>query len=204
MLSSVVLQKSISVLNVEHHGADIVKLILSVRPNFAGKVNKNGMFPLHYASSRGNLEITKLLLGLDSDLAREYNNGGYTPLHLAAINGNVKILEAFIESAPTSFSCLTNEGETVFHLTVRFDKQTAFMCLAESSQFTNLLDQQDGVGNTILHLAVLRKNEHVRFLYSSLSLHLNMFYELGRIDLTINLLSHSFGTGRFNIYYVKL
>ncbi|KAJ4718579.1 Ankyrin repeat-containing protein [Melia azedarach] len=140
---------------------DIVKEILELHPNSAQETNKNGFSPLHYAASRGNLEVTKLLLKLDPNLALKYDNNGYTPLHLAAINGHVKILEAFLMSSPTSFKCLTTEGETVFHLAARFDKYNAFVCLAESFSFTSLLHQQDQFGNTVLHLAVLRKNFHL-------------------------------------------
>ncbi|KDO45592.1 hypothetical protein CISIN_1g040043mg, partial [Citrus sinensis] len=137
---------------------DIVKEILKVRPSFCEQADKNRCLPLHYASRIGNVEITKLLLNSKPDMALQYNNNGYTPLHQAAINGHVKILEAFIASSPTSFNCLTTDGDTVFHLALRFGKYNAFIFLAESFDFTGLLHQQDQFGNTVLHLAILRNN----------------------------------------------
>lgn len=146
--------------------ADIVKEILKVRPSFCEQADKNRCLPLHYASRIGNVEITKLLLNSKPDMALQYNNNGYTPLHQAAINGHVKILEAFIASSPTSFNCLTTDGDTVFHLALRFGKYNAFIFLAESFDFTGLLHQQDQFGNTVLHLAILRNNYQVTFSHS--------------------------------------
>lgn len=146
--------------------ADIVKEILKVRPSFCEQADKNRCLPLHYASRIGNVEITKFLLNSKPDMALQYNNNGYTPLHQAAINGHVKILEAFIASSPTSFNCLTTDGDTVFHLALRFGKYNAFIFLAESFDFTGLLHQQDQFGNTVLHLAILRNNYQVTFSHS--------------------------------------
>ncbi|XVF26811.1 hypothetical protein REPUB_Repub14bG0051100 [Reevesia pubescens] len=137
---------------------NIIKELLQFRWHFARKTNKKGLSPLHYASSRGHLETTKLLLSHDPDLALQYDIDGHTPLHLAVINGYITILEAFISSSPSSFGYLTRDGETVFHLAIRFEKYNAFLFLARFFNFTNLLRQQDGFGNTILHLAVLREN----------------------------------------------
>lgn len=145
--------------------ADIAREILEVRPRFAGKTDKNGFSPLHYASSIGNVNMTKLLLNHNKDLALQYNKDGYTPLHLAAINGRVKILVAFLSSSPASFDRLTTYGETVFHLAVRFDKYNVFKFLAESFN-TCLFHRQDQFGNTVLHLAVLRKNYQVRLSFN--------------------------------------
>ncbi|OMO66589.1 hypothetical protein COLO4_30480 [Corchorus olitorius] len=138
--------------------ADVINQLLQARPHFARKSNKKGLSPLHYASSRGHLETTKLLLSHDADLALQYDSDGHTPLHLAVINGYMTMLEAFLSSAPTAFGYLTRDGETVFHLAIRFEKYNAFVFLARFFNFTNLLRQPDGFGNTILHLSVLREN----------------------------------------------
>ncbi|KAK6284489.1 hypothetical protein POUND7_003441 [Theobroma cacao] len=153
---------------------NIINELLRVRPHFARKTNKKGLSPLHYASSRGHLETTKLLLSHDPDLALQFDIDGHTPLHLAAINGYMTILEAFLSSSPTSIGYLTRDGETVFHLAIRFGKYNAFLLLARFFNFTNLLRQQDGFGNTILHLAVLRENyQSVKYIIDTTAVDIN-------------------------------
>ncbi|RVW72788.1 Ankyrin repeat-containing protein [Vitis vinifera] len=131
----------------------VARRILEACPNFAPKTDDMGLSALHYACSGDNLEITKMLLGLDPGLAVKFDNNGYTPLHLAAMNAKDAILEEFLAMVPTSFQLLTREGETVFHLTVRFNRFNAFVWLAQNFGDTDLFHQPDKSGNTILHLA---------------------------------------------------
>lgn len=133
---------------------EIVKMILRACPNMAQKIDSDGCNPLHYACKNGHLEITKLLLRHDLDLTLIYNNKGFKPLHLAAIHGNGTILEEFLAMAPTSFDCLTTDGDNVFHLLVRFNAHSAFMCLEHVFGDTKLFQQPDQFGNTILHIAI--------------------------------------------------
>lgn len=114
-------------------------------------------------------DIVREILKVRPSFAMQYSDDGYTPLHLAVINGHVTILNAIISSSPHSSKYLTQEGETVFHLAVRFDQYGAFICLEQLLNFTSLLHKQDQFGNTILHLAVLRKNYKVSPLPLSLS-----------------------------------
>ncbi|KAJ6963561.1 ankyrin repeat-containing protein ITN1-like [Populus alba x Populus x berolinensis] len=133
---------------------DIVKMILRACPIMAQKIDSDGCNPLHCACKNGHLEITKLLLRHDLDLTLIYNNKGFKPLHLAAIHGNGTILEEFLAMAPTSFDCLTTDGDNVFHLLVRFNAHSAFMCLERVFGDTKLFQQPDQFGNTILHIAI--------------------------------------------------
>ncbi|XVE88837.1 hypothetical protein DITRI_Ditri19aG0100800 [Diplodiscus trichospermus] len=132
---------------------EIMREIVKIYPDLVRKVDKNGCSPLHYACSRGRLDITEMLLKHDLDPAFQFNNNGYTPLHLAAMNGDVGILRKFVKIAPTSVHCLTEDGQTVFHLTVRFDQCDAFLLLAMVFSDTNLFNRPDSHGNTILHMA---------------------------------------------------
>ncbi|KAK9266098.1 hypothetical protein L1049_003444 [Liquidambar formosana] len=153
-------QTSLHVAAARGH-TDIVREILNVRPNFASKIDKNGFSPLHYSSSRDHLEITKMLLNLNQELAVQYDNNGYTPVHLAAMNGKTEILKEFLSIAPTSFQFLTKEGETVFHLFVRFNQYDAFICLVQVFEDTKLINCPDQYGNTILHLAAYGKHQQL-------------------------------------------
>ncbi|KAL6334959.1 hypothetical protein AAG906_023764 [Vitis piasezkii] len=133
---------------------DVVRKILEVCPDFAPKTDKKGFSALHYACCGDNLEIVKMLLRLDPGLAMKFDNSGCTPLHLAAMKGKGAVLEEFLAIVPTSFQFLTSEGETVFHLIVRFNQYSAFVCLAQVFGDTLLFQRPDRNGNTILHLAV--------------------------------------------------
>ncbi|KAM5579145.1 ankyrin repeat-containing protein [Rosa sericea] len=137
---------------------DIVKSILEACPRFAWKVDSKGLLPLHLACETGHVEITRTLLTIDPNLALEFNPYGYTPLHLAAMNGQIQILEELLLCSPKSLELLTRDRETVFHLSVRFNRYSMFTSLAKNYNNTNLLNQADKHGNTILHLTVAAGN----------------------------------------------
>lgn len=63
--------------------------------------------------------------------------------------------------APTSVHCLTEDGETVFHLAVKFNQCNAFVFLAVVFSETNLFNRPDSHGNTILHVALSQGHYHV-------------------------------------------
>lgn len=132
----------------------IVRKILEVCPNFAQKIDRNGYSPLHCSCHRGHVEITRMILKADAELALEFNNDGHTPLHLAAMNGNTAILKEFMSMAPTSFECHTKNGETIFHLIVRYNHYDAFIYLVHAFNDTNIFHCPDQYGNTIFHIAV--------------------------------------------------
>ena len=152
--------------------ADVARRILEACPNFAPKTDDMGLSALHYACSGDNLEITKMLLGLDPGLAVKFDNNGYTPLHLAAMNAKDAILEEFLAMVPTSFQLLTREGETVFHLTVRFNRFNAFVWLAQNFGDTDLFHQPDKSGNTILHLAASAGRHRVKIFHIAKHMHI--------------------------------
>ncbi|XP_065634403.1 ankyrin repeat-containing protein ITN1 [Quercus suber] len=132
----------------------VVRELLNVFPDLAWKVDKNGYSPLHHACNSGNLEITRILLKLSTDLALQFSSTGHMPLHLAAMNAKPEIFEEFEQIAPISFHHLTRQGETVFHLTVKYKHYEAFIWLVGAFHNTDLFHHPDQCGNTLLHLAV--------------------------------------------------
>ncbi|KAG7997742.1 hypothetical protein I3843_01G225200 [Carya illinoinensis] len=133
---------------------DIVREILNAYPNFAQQIDENGNLPLHYSCIHGHREITWMLLMRDKNLALQYNINGYTPPHMASMNGKVSVLEELVLMAPESLHCATIEGETVFHLAVRYGQYHALAFMAHACNATNLIHHQDQYGSTILHHAV--------------------------------------------------
>ncbi|KAM3699705.1 hypothetical protein ACJW31_05G046100 [Castanea mollissima] len=143
-----------------HGHVDLVKLLSnqSWLPGLEDErfVDGNGYSPLHHSCNSGHLEITRMLLKLSADLALQFSNTGYMPLHLAAMNGNTLIFEEFEQIAPISFHHLTRQGDTVFHLTVRYKHYGAFMWLVSAFHNTDFFHRPIQYGNTLLHLAVSR------------------------------------------------
>ena len=83
------------------------------------------------------------------------------PLHLAAMNAKTSLFEEFEQMAPISFHPLTREGETVYHLTVKYKHYESFIWLAGAFHNTDLFHRPDQCGNTLLHLAVSRGCDQV-------------------------------------------
>ncbi|XVE88835.1 hypothetical protein DITRI_Ditri19aG0100600 [Diplodiscus trichospermus] len=130
--------------------------MLDICPGLAQKTDREGRSPLHWACKKGHYALTIMLLNHDLDLAFKFDKNGYTPLHLAAMIGDIPILKTFMSKAPTSLHLLTKHEETVFRLTAKFDQYNAFSCLAKVSGNTNLFNQSDADGNTVLHVAISR------------------------------------------------
>ncbi|XP_015894585.3 ankyrin repeat-containing protein At5g02620 [Ziziphus jujuba] len=166
-------QTCIHVAASEGH-TDIVRALLNVNPDLAQTVDEYRNSALHYATEGGHREVTWMLLKFDAQLAHKYNNRGYTPLHLAAINYNVTVLEGFVLMASASFQCLTNEGETVFHLAVKHGQYDALVFLTHVCNGMNFFQCQDRHGNTILHLAVsLGHHKMAEYLISKTKIDIN-------------------------------
>lgn len=128
--------------------------LLDVYPDFAQMVDEVGNLPLHCAAIGGHREITGTLLKRDPKLAQKYNNSGFTPLHLATIHYKFSVLQGFVTMAAASFYFLTQEGDNVFHLAVKYGRYDALVFLFHICNGMNLFNSQDKFGNSILHLAV--------------------------------------------------
>ncbi|PRQ51042.1 putative ankyrin repeat-containing domain, PGG domain-containing protein [Rosa chinensis] len=70
------------------------------------------------------------------------------------MDGQIKILGELLLCSPKCLARLTGDGETVFHLSVRFNRNAVFTSLVKNYNNTYLLNQADKHGNTILHLAL--------------------------------------------------
>ncbi|XP_049378197.1 uncharacterized protein LOC125842977 [Solanum stenotomum] len=149
--------------------AEVVKELVKVRADFAWKKDElmNGCSPLHIACSKGHLDITRELLKLDMDLSGLQDNEGKTPLHWAVIKGRVNIIAEILSVSLESSEMTTKHGETILHLAVKNNHFEVLKFLMESLDVSNLMNFQDTDGNTILHLATVRKLTTVSFLYSS-------------------------------------
>ncbi|XP_022864266.1 ankyrin repeat-containing protein BDA1-like [Olea europaea var. sylvestris] len=141
---------------------DFTKELLNRNLQMANSLNSHGSSALHLASAKGNLGIVKYLLLINPDICSVLDRDGRNPLHLAAIKGRVAVLGELLRSKPEVARELTGRGETCLHLCVKYNRFEALKVLVafmkKDDQFVNWKDSD---GNTILHVAVAKKQIEV-------------------------------------------
>ncbi|KAJ0258563.1 Transmembrane protein [Hirschfeldia incana] len=142
-----------------------VKEMLKLREDLGRELNKDGFTPLHIAASMGHFEIVKELLEkLSGEICLIKGKERKIPLHYAAMKGRICVLDALVSANPQSLEEVTARGETVLHLAVRFGRFDGFVALLEFlKEYDKLcvLNKQDHGGNTVLHLAVQKRQFEV-------------------------------------------
>ncbi|KAH0648075.1 hypothetical protein KY285_033323 [Solanum tuberosum] len=166
---------------------EVVKELAKVRPDFAWKKDElvNGCSPLHIACSKGHLDITRELLKLDMDLSGLQDNEGRTPLHWAVIKGRVNIIAEILSVSLESSEMTTKHGETILHLAVKNNHFEVLKFLMESLDVSNLMNFQDTDGNTILHLATVRKLNTMIIYLLKLGVEVNALNQKGYTTLDV-------------------
>ncbi|KAM7508866.1 hypothetical protein LguiA_019319 [Lonicera macranthoides] len=137
-----------------------VKEILKMKKEFAMELNQDGFAPLHIAAANGRVEIVKEILKIDCNLCQLKGREGMIPLHSGVIKGRVDVIKELISVSVDSIANTTARRETALHLAVKNNQFEAFRLLVDHlKQFKkeDLLNEKDGQGNTIFHLAVSRK-----------------------------------------------
>ncbi|OVA13350.1 Ankyrin repeat [Macleaya cordata] len=134
---------------------DFVKEILSRKPELARELNSQGSSPLHLASAKGHIEIVKEILRSDDPDVGCFvrDQEGRISLHLAAIKGRVEIVKEFIRAKPELTREMTDQGETILHLCVKYNQFEVFKIVEDEE----LLMAKDSEGNTVLHLAAAKR-----------------------------------------------
>lgn len=149
--------------------ASFTKHLLTHNPELAKEADSRGSLPLHVACAKGDVEIVRALVAVDPAGCLRYDREGRTPLHLAAIKGRAEVIAELIRAKPESARMVTSQGESAFHLCVKSNRVEALKvvvdCVGRNDEFVGCRDKD---GNTILHLAVARKQlEIIKYLLSS-------------------------------------
>ncbi|XP_037497482.1 ankyrin repeat-containing protein ITN1 [Jatropha curcas] len=123
-------------------------------------------FPLHLASAEGHSQIIKALLLQDKTACLARDEDGRIPLHLAAMRGRVEVIQELVRaSSESTFEAL--DGDTVFHLCIKYNHLEAFKLLVTFINGDEILNIGNQDGNSILHLAAMLKQlETLRYLLS--------------------------------------
>ncbi|MBA0629781.1 hypothetical protein Godav_024285 [Gossypium davidsonii] len=132
--------------------------MMSLKPSFASKLNKQGLTPLHLAVTKGHTSMVLRFLEINKDLARVKGKNGKTPLHIITEVGNHNgLLERFLEICPQSIRDVTIENCNALHTAVENDRLDVLRVLLQTLRKTDcyreVVNQKDEDGNTALHLA---------------------------------------------------
>lgn len=137
-------------------GAGVVEELLGNFPEVTNKVDENGFSALHKACLGGHADVARLLLSHHPQLALQFNEFGYLPVHFTAMNGKTAVFEQFLQLAPLSFLYRTRQGDPIIYLTIQYNQFHAFLYLLQTFHHAELFLSLDHLGNSLLHVAVLR------------------------------------------------
>lgn len=137
--------------------------LLTRKPQLASELDSDANSPLHLAAAKGHLEIVKMLLPAAPEMGLARNSGGFTPLHAAAAKGRADVAAELVRVLPESTRVVTDRGETGLHLCVRHGRVEALRVLVEcvGREIGELVNWRDCDGNTVLHVAVAKKQLEV-------------------------------------------
>ncbi|KAL0380027.1 UNVERIFIED_CONTAM: hypothetical protein Sangu_0067000 [Sesamum angustifolium] len=132
---------------------------------FTRELNQDGLSPIHIAAATGNIEILQELLKVDIGLCFIRGKERRIPLHYASMKGHVDVVKESVLAGVGSIEMVTSRGETALHLAVKNNKFDVLKDLIEHIESSNnlgdVLNKKDEQGNTILHLAAVKKQHEV-------------------------------------------
>lgn len=143
--------------------AEFAAELLTRRPELAAELDSDGNSPLHLAAAKGRPDVAELLLKACPEAGKVKNLDGRTPLHVAAAKGRVEVVSQLVRNKGELTRSLTDRGETAMHLCVRNGKLDALRVIIEEiGKDKELVNWSDTDGNSVLHIAVAKKNLEVR------------------------------------------
>ncbi|KAF5744262.1 Ankyrin repeat family protein [Tripterygium wilfordii] len=139
-----------------------VRELLEQMPDLAHELDKDGYRPMDIAAVVGNVEIVAELNKNNRGTCRLKGKDQRTPLHHAAIHGRIEVINELVSKSPESLEDVTAYNETVLHLAVKNHQVDAFDVLVELLKSFNkekVINWCATNGNTVLHLAISRKQK---------------------------------------------
>eukprot|EP00057_Strongylocentrotus_purpuratus_P003131 XP_003725987.1 PREDICTED: transient receptor potential cation channel subfamily A member 1 isoform X1 [Strongylocentrotus purpuratus] len=146
------------------NSVDVAQVLLA-RCADVNKRTTNGMTPLHISARRGHIAVTRILLRQGKADVCAYDKDCCTPLHLSAVKGSMGVCKLLVEHGADirakDDGCLTPLMKAVMNGHV--DLIDLFLEKARNTDISvsSYLMDEDNESNTLLHLAVLKRNTEV-------------------------------------------
>lgn len=144
---------------------EFAKKLLGINPELSKSLNSTGSSALHLAAAKGDVKMVKELILADSSMCGALDRDGRSPLHLAAIKGRAAVVEELLKAEPEAAAALTGGGESCLHLCVKYNRLPAMKVILQEID-DRLVDWKDQNGNTVLHLAVAKKQIEVCHIFN--------------------------------------
>ncbi|GMI95381.1 hypothetical protein like AT5G51160 [Hibiscus trionum] len=156
-------QNPLHIASAEGH-VGFVREILRLKPEFAKEVNTDGFSPLHVAAANGHVEIVRELMNVDPRLCGAEGREKKTAFHFAAMKGRVDVINEILGRYAECIGSVTVQKETALHLAIKNSQFEAIRVMVGwivRMKKEEILNLEDELGNTVLHLATWRKQRQV-------------------------------------------
>ncbi|KAJ6797585.1 ankyrin repeat-containing protein-like [Iris pallida] len=137
---------------------EITEMLLENRSHLTRAADDSQSTPLHYAASLGDYKMVQLLLHHDAAAAYLFDKDGLSPIHVAARMGYVDTIERIVEACPDAVELIDKKGQNLLHVAADSKALSVVKYVIRKPAFKELLNDQDHVGNTPLHLATIGHN----------------------------------------------
>ncbi|KAM7269424.1 hypothetical protein ACFE04_024921 [Oxalis oulophora] len=125
------------------------------------EVDNLGWTPLHYAAAQNGIQTTKMILHCNSYAAYILDKDGLSAFHIAAMFGHIKIMEELIHSRPDTAELTDKNGRNAFHVAIIRGQEKTIKYMLKSEDLASIINEQDGEGNSSMHLAVIHKRNSI-------------------------------------------
>ncbi|KAM7497916.1 hypothetical protein LguiA_022330 [Lonicera macranthoides] len=139
---------------------DFVRTVLIHKRQLANALDALRRSPLHLASGGGYTEIVHELIKINPKMCHFRDQDGKIPLHFASFHEHVDIMNVLIQANPELVREIFDNGETLLHFCVKHNRIEALKVLVKwlgDIGNGDFVSTKDDCGNTILHLAVIKK-----------------------------------------------
>ncbi|KAF7847543.1 hypothetical protein BT93_L2857 [Corymbia citriodora subsp. variegata] len=151
-----------------------VEELLARKAELAQEQDYQGFTPLHIAAAKGYFRIVARLLEFGPEVCFVRDMYERNPLHVAAMKGQEEILEILVREKPEAAHEIFEDGQTIFHLCVKYNRLQCLKLLMNFLRDDQLINSRDKDGNTILHLAAAQKQTKIILFLSDIGIDPNV------------------------------